>query len=326
MERLTEHEELVAAQTHDLIVNAMTNSERSRWAKDHKIGVSDIGHCREFVRRVLLQEGNPGAETNAAMAAFVGTAVGDLIERTMAQEDEHVITQPSVTVRLSVGDYQLNLPGHPDLILPRGHGNEIRDIKTKNGLALISRSGPTTQQRFQLALYGRGAIDADLVDPENLTLSLVYLDRSGADGPRPEVFSWLWTEAEVAEAEDWLGDVFYAIENGEEASRDMPRSWCHQWCPLAPECRSEDSDVTGLIEDEELVLAAKVYAEAVKVESRAKRDKESARAALLGVSGHTPDYSVRTVTVPESVTPCEEDVHTRRGYSKIEVKERKARP
>lgn len=322
MERLTEHEGLVAAQTRDLIRNAMLNSERSRWAAEHKIGVSDVGHCREYVRRVLIQE-EAQENDSAVMPAFVGTALGDLLERHTKEAIPEALIQQEVTVHMRVGDYQLNLPGHPDIILPRGYGNEVRDAKSKDGLAVVAKAGPTDQQRFQLALYGRACIDADLVDAEGLVLSLVYLDRSGADGPRPEVFSWLWTEAEVTEAEEWLRDVFVAIESGEEASRDKPRTWCEQWCKFAPTCRSQDSDVTGLIEDEELALAAKVYATAAKAESKAKRDKDSAKAVLLGVSGHTADYSIRTVTVPESVTICEEDTHTRRGYSKIEVKERK---
>lgn len=469
MDRLTEHETLVAAQIEDLITNAMTNSERSRWAAEHHIGVSDIGHCREYVRRVLTQE-EPSQEANGAiMAAFVGTALGDLTERELVKMYPDAIVQRKVNVSLEVGEYQLNLPGHPDVIRP----GEVLDFKSKNGLAVVER---TLQQEFQLVLYGKAAIDAGLVEREGLKLTLAYLDRSGAFGPRPVVHSWLYDEAQVEEAQQWLADVFYAIENEEEASRDKPRSWCEMWCfageteiitanglrrledlvdqevqvlsparqegglsgvgqwttatvreygvqPLrkitlgrgrtrktvyatgghrwfvtgtdepvttddlvigsqlrtvrhaaakqpvqqfhwkvvsveetdrvemvycaevpdvecfaladfilthnckfAPACRGGDSDVTGLIEDEEIALAAKVYGEAVRAESKARRDKASAKAVLQGVSGHTSDYSIRWTSVPPSETPCEDPVHYRKGYEKIEVKERKRAP
>lgn len=316
MDRLTEHETLVAAQIEGLITNAMTNSERSRWAAEHHIGVSDIGHCREYVRRVLTQE-EPSQEANGAiMAAFVGTALGDLTERELVKMYPDAIVQRKVNVSLEVGEYQLNLPGHPDVIRP----GEVMDFKSKNGLAVVER---TLQQEFQLVLYGKAAIDAGLVEREGLKLTLAYLDRSGAFGPRPVVHSWLYDEAQVEEAQQWLADVFYAIENDEEASRDKPRSWCEMWCKFAPACRGGDSDVTGLIEDEEITLAAKVYGEAVRAESKARRDKASAKAVLQGVSGHTSDYSIRWTSVPPSETPCEDPVHYRRGYEKIEVKERK---
>lgn len=312
IERLESHEGLVMVQVEEMISDAMTNSERSRWAADHHIGVSDVGHCREYARRTLIQEepsANPGG---AVMSAFVGTAIGDLAERYVRERWPEALIQPEVTVQMDVGPYRLRLPGHPDVILP----GQVWDFKTKDGLAVVER---TQQQEMQLALYGKAAIDSGLVEREGLTLSLIYLDRSGAFGPRPVVHSWLYDESQVAEAEEWLLDVFTAIEAGEEASRDKPRTWCEMWCKFAPACRSADSDVTGLIEDEEIVLAMKVYSDAQKAESRARRDKDSAKAVLRGISGHSADHTVRWVQVPESEVPG----YTRRSYEKIELKERK---
>lgn len=319
MDRVTDHENLVAAQVESMIVNAMTNSERSRWAADHKIGVSDIGHCREYVRRVLVQEGNPGKESNAVMAAFVGTALGDLAERCLKEAYPEALIQAEVTVTLDVGAYRLNLPGHPDVIRP----GEVMDFKSKDGLSLIARTGPTLQQSFQVVLYAKGAIDAGLVEREGLMVTLVYLDRSGADGARPEVFSWAYDEDQVEAAQQWLGDVFYAIENNEEASRDKERSWCYQWCPFAIECRGGDTDVTGLIEDEGLILAMKSYDEGRAQVRDGKKLMDAAKAELVGVSGNTEKYSARWVRIGESVKECTETEHRRAGYDRFDLTERK---
>lgn len=319
MERLTAHEQAVASAVEQTIREAMSGSERSKWAAQHKIGVSDVGHCREYVRRTLLQ--SEGEDDPNPMMAFVGTGVGALYEQAYAAAHPEALIQESVVVELEVRDYLLRLPGHPDIIIRADDNSpgEVQDLKTKDGLGVIRYGGPDLQQRFQLTLYGKAAIDMGLVR-EDVTLSLIYLDRSGREGPRPEVYSWTYDPADLEEAIEWLGDVFYAIENEEEASRDKERTWCEMWCKFAPECRGfSDTDVRGLIEDEEMVKAINLYAEARTRESQAKRDKDAAKAALAGVSGNTEEFSVRWT----KVGPAEVPSFTRKGYETLQVTKRK---
>lgn len=323
MHRLSAHEQQIATTAEQTIRDAMDHSDRSKWAAQHKIGVSDVGHCREYVRRTLLQ--NEGRPDPNPMMAFVGTAVGNLYEQAYVKVNPAAMIQSAVAVDLDVptsgATYRLSLPGHPDIILPADGDNpgEVQDLKTKDGLGLVRYAGPDTQQRFQLTLYGKAAIDMGLVR-EDVTLSLVYFDRSGREGPRPEVYSWTYDPADLEEAIEWLGDVFYAVENEEQTSCDKPRSWCEMWCKFAPDCRGfESTDVRGLIEDEQTVKAIELFLDARTREGQAKREKESAKAALEGISGNTEDVTVRWV----KVGPTEVPSFTRRGYETLSVTKRK---
>ena len=252
-------------------------------------------NCREYVRRMLMQLPFSDDEPDR-MAAFVGTAVGDHVEQKMGEGWK---TQQTIVVEMDVdtpgGPVRLNLPGHPDAY----RRDRVLDLKTTYSLDVKSKYGPSLQQKFQVSLYADALIKAGEVDPDP-TLSVVYMDRSARGGSRPVVYSWKFDPTVVEAARSWLGDVFEAMVLGNDAPRDMERHWCMDWCPFATDCRGEDTDVEGLLEDE-VAAAARVYMEASKAEREAKVRKDQAKGALVGVSGRTRDgMTVRTVTVPPS--------------------------
>lgn len=300
----------IAVTVAGVIDRAMTDSERSLWAKDHRIGVSDIGHCREYVRRMLMQEPFSDEQNKFTLAALIGTAIGDHIEKAMVDmEGAEWVKQDEVVVGLRWNDVVINLPGHPDLY----DRHTVIDFKSRNGLGVVRRSGASQNERFQLSLYARALIERGDVD-EDALLALVYIDRSGQE-KMPHVVAWHYDPQVAREAEEWLGDVLYAVANGEEASRDKERSWCYECCPFATACRGADSDVEGLITDEEVVAAVKTYVDAAARERQAKRDKDAAKAALAGITGSTGEYTVRPVEIGPSSFQVERD-----GYTRIDIR------
>lgn len=302
----------IASTVAGVIDRAMSESERSLWAKDHRIGVSDIGHCREYVRRMLTQQEFSDEQNKWSLAALVGTSIGDHIEDAMVRLDPDAqwVKQDTVTVPLRWEDVEINLPGHPDLY----NRNTVLDFKSKNGLGVVRRGGSSQNERYQLSLYARALILEGKVDPDDLTLALVFIDRSGSER-EPHVEAWTYDPSIVQEAEEWLGDVLYAITQGEEASRDRERSWCYACCPFATACRGEDTDAEGLIEDPEIIKAVQTYVAAGELEKKAKADKDAARAALVGISGSTGTHVVR----PVEVAPSSYEVN-RAGYVRTDIR------
>lgn len=287
----------------------MAESDRSEWSASHKIGVSDIGHCREYLRRIIIAEPFSDEQDDYS-AAFMGTAIGALAEEAMERAFPGDRTQMSVTVNLQIGDYLLQIPGHPDWL----HGNTLVDFKTKDGLGVVKRTGPTEQQWFQVALYAKALIDSgDL--PADCWLSLVFIDRSGRER-EPQVFSRRFEQSLVDEAMRWLEDVIYAIQHGEEASRDKPRDWCFSACPYATACRGTDTDVQGVIEDAEVEEAVKVYLETSEILRAAGKDKKSALSVLKGRHGVVAGYVLRWIGIPAT----EIKPGYRAGYDRISLK------
>lgn len=292
------------------IDSSMNESDRSKWAESGHLGVSDIGTCHEYVRRMILGIPWVDVQDNFA-AAFVGTAVGNHVEQAAkALYPEDFEIQRKVVVHLTVRGYNLDLPGTADIILTQ---EGLLDVKTKDGLGVVRRTGPSLQQKFQVVLYA-AALIAEGVLPENPMVGLAFVDRSGRE-PDPFVFGFQWTQALLDEAIAWIDDVIYAIENDEVAQKDPPRSWCFECCPYASDCRGGDTDVEGLLMSPEIVEAARVYRESLDIIKAAEKDKKSAASVLDGISGSTGEFTVRWIDVGESHRD-----YTVRAHRRIDVK------
>jgi hypothetical protein len=120
-----------------LVDEAMSTSARTLYASEKRFGVSDIGGCRRYVQFLIDDEDftDPRGEF---LAAYVGTAVGDHLEQDyIRMRNPHARAQMDVLVPVEVvvdGEvFVLEIPGHPDLVEPREHGNTVVDYK---GLAL----------------------------------------------------------------------------------------------------------------------------------------------------------------------------------------------
>lgn len=300
------------------ITRAMTDSERSQHSAAKRLGISDLGHCRNYTRMMILDTPYSDEQDNY-QAAFNGTAIGDMIEKHLPYE-----TQGEVVVTIPMRDgFTLTLTGHPDILIRDEESQKVKkvwDNKSKAGLDIVRKYGEAKNNRWQVTAYGKALIDAGLADPDDLELALIYVDRSGSD-PQPHVVAWQYDEAEWLEIVDWLDDVVEALLNNEDAARDMPRdSFCQQWCPFYTTCWADQTDVEGVLDQEQYVTAVEAYLEGNRLEREGKALKKAAQAELKGVSGMVPTSggmkSVRWVSIPGGPVSFERQPYMRLSLNK----------
>lgn len=248
---------------------------RSQQHDEHRIGASEIGLCRSFIKHMTIGTDYDESD-DPKWPAFIGTAVGDHVEAAYKDEHPEAITQAEFTATLPSG---MEIPCHSDIIDPVL--NILIDIKTKDGLSLVRAEGgkPSRQYRYQVAIYLLGAIQAGLLK-EGARAFLVYMDRSGEEAiPVTEevlVDEWLYQEIE-----DWIGDAMYGVVNDVEVQKDKEYEWCSRFCPFFSSCRGGDSLASGLIEDEDAQAALKLHLVAKQKEKEAKQEKEAAKKVLM---------------------------------------------
>lgn len=308
---IAELERQLGSQVLDALNHSSRNSPRAQQQNQFLIGISDLGTCQERTRRLLAEI--PEVDQTDILPAFIGTAIGKDVEAAVKALHPEVITQAAVVTTLVGDGGEYEVTGHPDMIFPWG----VADLKTTDGLELPRRSGPTQQQLFQRHLYTKAAWEAGLLKVDRLEdarTANIWLDRSGAtkelhvhmDDYSPDV---------VAAAAAWLDEVIYNYRLNQPAMKDPPRTWCEAACGHFSTCRMYDSDVEGLITDENLNLAIEVYAEGAAMEKDGKRLKDEAKKALVGVAGYTGSHQVRWIHVNGSTTPA----MTRNGHDRLSV-------
>lgn len=311
---MTEVERSIADGVYRAIQRASNESDRSMQSKEFQVGVSDLGFCSEFTKRQLKNEEQEWESD--ALAAFIGTAVGDhaetAIKRFLWPE---AIIQSTVTVRLEGEGRVYNLPGHPDVVL--GGEGILIDFKTVNGLEIVRRTGPKQSQQFQRHCYAKAAHEAGMFGDLSLDMvqvANVWIDRSGKDH-ECHVQMEPYDEDVVRQAAMWLDEVVYGYLHDSEVPKEPSREFCEVWCGYFPTCRALDTDVEGLLTDPVVLSAVDMQQEALELERKAKRLKAVAKGALDGVSGSTGEFLVRWTHVNGS------DVSfTRQPYQKLDIR------
>ena len=303
----------IALTVRDALYAATHESERSLQSADFRLGPSDIGLCRERVRRMILQVPYDEPDQHY-LAAFVGTAIGDHAERALA-EQEGWITQQELTITLpAVGDQpSRTMIGHCDAIVPEW--NMMVDFKSTAKLAVVARGPVKLGYQYQRHLYCLGAIQAGLLEEEGALVANVFIDRTAeTEMPHVDVQPFSWDV--VREAAEWLEDAIYAVRHHEEASKDPGIEFCSGWCGYYLSCRALDRKIEGgLIEDEEKLAAAKLYVEALADEKEAATRKAQAKRALMGVEGSTGEHAVKWI----HVGPGEVQASYRPAYDRLSV-------
>ena len=298
------------------------NRPRSLQTKEHRLGVSDIGSCRQYA--TLLTKQTPFSDAPARGAAMLGTFIHEGIERVMAAADPEILVGAEVKITLANG---VELTGHPDRIDPGERS--ITDDKTVAALGDVRRNGPTDQQRWQVLMYALGAIQGGLLpdDGQPIIVRIVWWDRSGKED---EPYVWQQTiesrehlEVELGAAVEWLSDVIYAVKNDEDASRDKPVDWCASSCPFYSMCRLPDlPGVDELITDAEVVRAVESYRAGVALAKEADSLKDAGKAIFDGISGmiRRPDGTMmrlRWITVGAKTIK----EHERSPYRRLDLRE-----
>lgn len=277
----------VALRVRDANRALTMGTDRSQQQAEHRIGASDIGQCREYVRRMVVGTPYDDDAEDDKWAAFVGTALGDRTEAAYlatyvnsgphGEEHPSVMTQVDLTTTLPSGRI---IQGHAD-ILDQGMDCMI-DLKSKDGLSVIRTAAAKGEidrnHLFQVRLYRRGAIQAGLLT-ENSRAFLVYQDRSGGDA-LPVVVEVSCTPDDEAQIDLWIDDVEYAVRTGEEAPKDRPYNWCQVACSFFGSCRGHEVLEDGLLEGEHVAIAAKTYLDGQALKKQGETMMKDAKVVL----------------------------------------------
>ena len=287
------------------------STERSQQQSEHRIGASEIGFCREYLRHMTIQTPYDDVdELDEKWPAFIGSAVGDRLEDAYMESHPDAIAQQNYDCTLPSGRV---IKCHPDLIDP--NLNAVIDEKGKNGLEAVKRqAAPDRSHDFQIKIYTWGAMQNNLLK-ENARAFLVYHDRSGKTAEQWPVEVIVNYEA-MQEIDAWLDDVEYAVRNNEPAKRDREFHFCEIACSFFFSCRGIDSYEGGLIEDEDAALLAKMYLEGAALEKEGKELKSQAKTGLAAFpTGFIPSIGKELVRTQFSETQV--PGYTRSGYETI---------
>lgn len=288
------------------LASADDKSERSQQAVSGLIGPSDMV-CRERARHITV--GTPMTDRTASPAAIMGTFIHKGIEQSRALTNDHLLSEIAIEIELPNGAV---IVGHADEVDPVE--NSVTDFKTVADLDYRRRVGVEDAHLRQVHLYALGLVQAGILAP-NPIVRICYVDRSGKH-EIPYVYQQRFDEDIISIATDWVNDVIYAVQNGEEASKDWPREMCRSFCPYYSTCRSEE--LTGEALTGQLAEAAHVYFDAHREEQERKRLKEQARDKLIGSSGFTEEgVAVRWTTINKDESSYERiDVRLLPGWER----------
>lgn len=261
----------------ELLIKALHDKEgkRSR-SLQTQIGPSELGGCRRKVWYKL----NSQPETNdneLKLAAIMGTAIHDSIEKAFADNKEVLLEQ---TVEHN------GMKAHVDLYIP-GTGDVVdwKTVKLKN-LAYF----PSQQQRWQIHTYGYLIEQSGLGKVHNV--HLVAIPRDG-DERDVKVYSEKYDTSIALEALSWL-EAIKVSEIAPDPEKD--ESYCKFYCKYYD--ASGDLGCAGLkkertrtelppIESDEFSNQALEY---LQIDNKIKElttKKDAIKEALAGVVGVT---------------------------------------
>jgi hypothetical protein len=296
MSNIEDKAQKITALVSESLNDFMNRSDRSVQSDQGILGPSDIGFCRQ--RAVLMTKGVKPTDKTEKWAAAVGTAIHNYVEEALKKSHPDwilgSIDNLTVTAEFTSG---VKISGHPDIVVPSA--NAVLDIKTVDGFEWVKREGTSKAHDFQRHIYALGCVQNGVLDGDKpVYVGNVYFDRSGKIS-EPYVLIQEYDARVIQEADDWIGDVIYAVKNDEDASRDIPSPVCERICPFFSVCRGslEDSDPTEFITNPELLSAIDMYVEARDISKNAEAMKKEAQIRLAGISGSTGEWQVRWVEV-----------------------------
>jgi len=289
---MDEFEQVVALSVRDAVNTYSTSTERAEQDKKFIVGPSAIGYCSERLRRLLdRQVPTDHVEWNKA---FIGTFLGDGLEKAWQKANPHLLIQSEFKVTLEGDTRTYEIPCHADVIDPIE--GIVWDFKVKDGLQYISRQQAADQgYQFQRNLYALGAHQSGLFPNhalEDIRVGNIYYDRSGKEAV-PHVQVEPFDLENIRQAIWWLEEVVDAFLRGEEAEKEPPRQVCETTCGFFTKCRAFDTDVEGVIRNTKHLDAIDMYVEAGELERKARKMKTEAKVILQGVEGHTPTHTLR---------------------------------
>jgi hypothetical protein len=314
----------------DMLVSALNeydaNRDRSQQSKRGGLGMSSLGFCRNHAVLTLRQTPHdepdvpPEGIEIGTWPAQVGSAIHEWIDHALADKDALLGYQIG-PVTATFPQSGTTVSGIPDIFLPGE--NALIDVKTKNRLEYVKRSGPDQNMVFQRHAYAMGLIDAGIArDDGTLLVGNAFFDRSGVD-KRPYVVLSSFDPTLTPQIDMWIEDILYAYEHNEPAPQDKPYDFCERFCEFFTTCRGvmEDTHDPTLILDDEVVSAVGMYAEGQALAREARRLQDIAKPLLADANGRAVvdgvSYQVRHVQVQASE-------FKRAAHSRLDVKKMRA--
>lgn len=295
-------------------------SERSLQSAAGKIGMSDLGFCRNKV--ALMTREIPQSDSRPIHAAQVGIAMHDYNKAALKQFfPEWIIEDRKVTATFPSG---AQVSGTPDIIAPPW--NAVVDEKTVDGYQKVKRYGPSLNNIYQRHAQALACIQEGILDgSKTVYVGNLFFDRSGEeDEPW-----WDWSEFDPAltvEVDEWITDAIYAVARGQDAMRDVAAPVCEKICEYFTTCRGglPVNDGQALFDDDESRKMVRMYVEGREMEKTGEKMKKEAGQFLRGMSGTDGEYQVRSTVINSSSNGVDRDPYTRLDV--VKVKQPKGSP
>ena len=292
----------------DLLIKALYEKENKRPRSTQvQIGPSELGSCRRKVWYKLHNQPETN-ENELKLAAIMGTAIHDTIEKALSNNKE-VLLEQSVEHNGMKAHVDLYIPGTGDVV-------DWKTVKLKN-LAYF----PSQQQRWQVHTYGYLIEQSGLGKVHNV--HLVAIPRDG-DERDVKVHSEKYDSSIALEALSWLEGVKQS-EFPPEPEKD--ESYCKLYCKYYDSsgemgCVGLKKERTKielpLIEDRSAADKALTYLQLDNKIKELTTQKDALKEALSGVVGVTDTgVEVRWSTVAGAKQVNKEKVEELLGYLPI---------
>jgi hypothetical protein len=303
----------------DAIDSYGRGSTRTLQSRAGIMGPSDIGFCRQ--KAALMTRGVAQTDVTPINSAQIGTAIHEYVAKAFeaANPDNWLIEQP-VTAKLPSG---AEISGTADLILT--DWNAVIDVKTVDGFEWIKREGTSQNHKYQRHLYAMGAIAAGHVeDNGTLLVGNLYIDRSGKE-KEPLLLAEPFDPTLTDQIDSWIGDVIYAVKQGEDASRDIPAPVCEKICEFYTVCRGNlpVEDGGEQIEDDMRINAVRMFEDGRQMAKLGEQMKKEAGAILIDTNGIAVVDGVRWQVRNTYVNPTRVEAFEKKGFNRLDVRKMK---
>jgi hypothetical protein len=300
----------------DAISDFGHSSSRSVQSREGRLGPSDLGFCRN--KAALMTRGVEQTDVTPINAAQIGTAVHSYLAQAFEWANpDNWLVEHKVTATFPSG---VEISGTADLIMT--DWNALVDAKTVDGFEWIRREGSSQNHKFQRHTYALGAIQNGLLDDSKpVYVGNLYIDRSGKE-QEPLLIIEEFDPTLTREIDSWIGDVIYAVQQGEDASRDIPAPVCERICEHFTACRGSLPIEEGgsTIEDLERIAAVKMFVEGRDMEKLGVQMKKEAGARLVDTNG-TANVDGKVYTVRNTwVNPTRVESFDKQGYNRLDVR------
>jgi len=261
----------------DLLIKALYEKENKRPRSTQvQIGPSELGGCRRKVWYKLNNQPETN-ENELKLAAIMGTAIHDTIEKALSNNKE-VLLEQSVEHNGMKAHVDLYIPGTGDVV-------DWKTVKLKN-LAYF----PSQQQRWQVHTYGYLIEQSGLGKVHNV--HLVAIPRDG-DERDVKVHSEKYDSSIALEALSWLAGV-KEFQTPPEPEKD--ESYCKFYCKYYDASgemgcvglKKERTSVSEvIIADEDIDKNALLYLQLAAQIKELETQQDSLKASFEGLLGTT---------------------------------------